>query len=63
MPRPNLRRAQALVAAFCTDRGVAYTETGLLASYAQALGHLTAVGSDLAGLVAAGGATPVPARR
>jgi fatty acid desaturase len=63
MPRPNLRRAQAMVAAFCADRGVAYTETSLLASYAQALGHLAAVGSDLAGPVAASGATPVPAQR
>jgi fatty acid desaturase len=63
MPRPNLRRAQAMVAAFCADRGVAYLETSLLASYAQALGHLAAVGSDLAGPVQAGGATPVPARR
>ena len=44
MPRPNLRRAQAMVAAFCADRGVAYTRTSLLASYAQALRHLDAVG-------------------
>ncbi len=49
MPRPNLRRAQAMVAAFCADRGVAYLETSLLASYAQALGHLAAVGSDHTG--------------
>ena len=34
MPRPNLRRAQAMVAAFCADRGVAYTQTSLLGSYA-----------------------------
>ena len=63
MPRPNLRRAQAMVAAFCADRGVAYLETSLLTSYAQALGHLAAVGSDLAGPVPATGATPVPAGR
>ncbi len=63
MPRPNLRRAQAMVAAFCADRGVAYLETSLLASYAQALGHLAAVGSGLAGPVPASGPAPVPARR
>jgi fatty acid desaturase len=62
MPRPNLRRAQSLVAAFCADRDVAYAQTSLLASYAQALGHLAAVGRDLAG-PAAGKAVPVPARR
>jgi fatty acid desaturase len=63
MPRPNLRRAQAIVFAFCTERGVAYTQTSLLASYAQALGHLAAVGSSLAGPVPAGGAAPVAAPR
>ncbi len=63
MPRPSLRRAQPLVAAFCADRGVAYLETSLLASYAQALGHLAAVGSDLTRPARARGTTPVPARR
>jgi fatty acid desaturase len=63
MPRPNLRRAQAMVAAFCAGQGVAYLETGLLASYGQALRHLAAVGGDLAGPAPAGGATPVPAQR
>jgi fatty acid desaturase len=63
MPRPNLRRAQALVSAFCTERDVAYLETGLLASYGQVLGHLAAVGSGLAGPVPAGRAAPVPAQR
>jgi fatty acid desaturase len=53
MPRPNLRRAQALVAEFCADRDVKYTETSLLGSYAQALGHLAAVGSEMANPVAA----------
>jgi fatty acid desaturase len=62
MPRPNLRRAQPLVAAFCADRGVAYTETSLFASYAQALGHLAAVGSELA-RPAAVKASPVPAQQ
>jgi fatty acid desaturase len=63
MPRPNLRRAQAMVAAFCADRGVAYMETSLLASYAQVLAHLAAIGSDLASPAPAIGTTPVPARR
>ena len=63
MPRPSLRRAQAIVAAFCADRNVAYTQTSLLASYAQALGHLAAVGGGLASPVPAIGTTPVPARR
>ena len=63
MPRPNLRRAQPLVAAFCADRDVPYTQTSLLASYAQALGHLAAVGSELASPVTAGKAAPVPAPR
>jgi fatty acid desaturase len=40
MPRPNLRRAQALVAAFCAEHGVRYVETGLLDSYRQVLRHL-----------------------
>jgi fatty acid desaturase len=62
MPRPNLRRAQALVAAFCADRDVPYTQTSLLASYAQALGHLAAVGR-LVGPVVTSKAVPVPARR
>ena len=44
MPRPNLRRAQAVVAAFCADQDVPYARTSLLGSYAQALGHLAAVG-------------------
>ncbi len=44
MPRPNLRRAQALVAAFCADQGVPYAQASLLRSYAQALRHLDAIG-------------------
>jgi len=63
MPRPNLRRAQPLVAAFCAERGVSYAQTSLLDSYGQALGHLAAVGRELAGPVAAGKAVPVPAQR
>ena len=63
MPRPNLHRAQPLVAAFCTEHDVPYTQTSLLASYAQALGHLAAVGSDLASPVPASKAVPAPAPR
>jgi hypothetical protein len=62
MPRPNRRRAQSLVAAFCADRDVSYTQTSLLASYAQALGHLSAIGSGLASPIVAPVA-PVPAPR
>jgi fatty acid desaturase len=40
MPRPSLRRAQPLVAAFCAERGLPYAEASLLGSYAQALRHL-----------------------
>jgi fatty acid desaturase len=44
MPRPSLRRSQALVAAFCAEHDVPYCETTLLGSYAQALRHLNATG-------------------
>src|SRR5580693_5696847 len=44
MPRPSLRRSQALVAAFCADRGVPYCQATLLESYAQALRYLNATG-------------------
>jgi fatty acid desaturase len=44
MPRPNLRHAQPLVRAFCLRHGVAYCETTLLRSYAQAVRHLHDVG-------------------
>ena len=47
MPRPNLRRSQALIRAFCDQHGVSYWETTLLRSYAQALHHLHAVGQPL----------------
>jgi fatty acid desaturase len=43
MPRPNLRRAQPLIAQFCAERGIRYTETGLLTSYRLVLGHLNTV--------------------
>lgn len=47
MPRPNLRRSQALVRDFCQQHGLAYHQTTLLRSYAQALDHLHEVGRPL----------------
>ena len=49
MPRCNLRAAQRIVRAFCAARGVSYAETGLIASYAQALRHLDRVGRSQPG--------------
>jgi fatty acid desaturase len=43
MPRPNLRRAQPLIAGFCAERGIRYVETGLFASYRLVLSHLDAI--------------------
>ncbi|MFC4532840.1 fatty acid desaturase family protein [Sphaerisporangium dianthi] len=47
MPTPNLRLAQPLVRAYCAELGVAYHETGLVDSYAQALRHMHAVGAPI----------------
>ncbi|MFG2089558.1 MULTISPECIES: fatty acid desaturase family protein [unclassified Spirillospora] len=47
MPRCNLRRVRPLVREHCADVGVAYVETGLVASYRQALGHMREVGEPL----------------
>ncbi|MFD7446562.1 acyl-CoA desaturase [Streptomyces sp. NPDC059909] len=49
MPRPHLRLAQPLVRAHCRRLGVPYTETGLIDSYRQALGHMREVGGELRG--------------
>ncbi|WP_406072621.1 fatty acid desaturase family protein [Micromonospora sp. NBC_01638] len=49
MPRANLRRAQPIVRAYCSEQGIPYAETGLVESYRQALGHLHAVGQPLRG--------------
>jgi len=40
--RPNLRRSQPLIEAFCQQRGVPYCQSRLAGSYAQALRHLNA---------------------
>jgi len=47
MPRPNLRRAQPLIRAFCQQHGLSYTEASLVGSYAEAVRHLHAVGAPL----------------
>ncbi|GAA3391859.1 acyl-CoA desaturase [Cryptosporangium minutisporangium] len=47
MPAPNLRRARPIVRAYCAEAGVAYYETGLIRSYAQALRHLHEAGAPL----------------
>jgi fatty acid desaturase len=44
MPRPNLRRAQLIIAEFCRQHSLPYVQTSLLDSYAQTLRHLDAVG-------------------
>ncbi|OKI00809.1 delta fatty acid desaturase [Streptomyces sp. CB02923] len=49
MPTPHLRRAQVIVRAYCAEIGVPYHETGLLASYGEALRHLHRVGEPLRG--------------
>ncbi|MFC9898470.1 fatty acid desaturase family protein [Nocardia sp. NPDC127579] len=47
MPTPNLRRAQVIVRDYCAEIGVPYHETGLIASYREALRHLHDVGVPL----------------
>ncbi len=45
MPRPNLRRAQPIVRAFCADQGLPYREDHLVASYGQVFAYLRKVGA------------------
>jgi len=47
MPRPNLRRAQPIVLAYCGELGIGYEETSLVDSYRQGLRHLHGVGAPL----------------
>jgi fatty acid desaturase len=54
MPRPNLRRAQPLVRAFCSQHDLPYTEATMFGSYAEALRHLHSVGAPLRPAQAAG---------
>jgi fatty acid desaturase len=49
MPRGNLRHAQHIVRDFCHAHRLSYLETGLIASYAQGLRYLDAVGRHSAG--------------
>jgi fatty acid desaturase len=47
MPRPNLRRAQPVVRAFCAAKSLEYSQCGLLRTYGYLLAHLHAVGASL----------------
>ena len=47
MPRPNLRRAQPVVQAFCAAHDISYHQCGLWRCYADVLRHLHAVGAPL----------------
>lgn len=44
MPRPHLRRAAPLIATFCRERDIAYTQTGLFASYGIVIRYINRVG-------------------
>jgi len=50
MPRPNLRRSQALIRGFCLQQQLPYCQTSLVSSYAQALRHLNSVGRSVGAL-------------
>jgi fatty acid desaturase len=47
MPRPSLRRSQALVRESCAERRRPDSESGVVGSYAEALCHLHQVGAAL----------------
>ncbi|TQJ03956.1 fatty acid desaturase family protein [Amycolatopsis cihanbeyliensis] len=47
MPTPHLRRAQPIVRAYCAELGIPYHQTGLVRSWAEALGHLHRAGAPL----------------
>jgi fatty acid desaturase len=49
MPRPNLRRAQALVHEFCDRHSISYAQCGLFRSYGYVLQHLHEAGAPLRG--------------
>ena len=44
MARPHLRKIRSLVATYCTDEGVTYTQTSLWQSYRIVIGYLNTVG-------------------
>jgi fatty acid desaturase len=45
MPRPSLRRAQAVVRQFCGEHRIPYKESSVIGSYTEALRHLHAAGA------------------
>jgi fatty acid desaturase len=47
MPRPNLRRAQPIVRAFCAKKDIEYAQCGWLRTYGYVLQHLHTVGAPL----------------
>ena len=47
MPRPNLRRAQPIVHAFCASKGIEYAQCGWLRTYGYVLEHLHSVGAPV----------------
>jgi hypothetical protein len=49
MPRPDLRRSQILIEAFCQQHDLPCCQASLAGSCAQALRHLNAVGRPAAG--------------
>jgi fatty acid desaturase len=49
MPTANLRRARPVVREFCAEIGVPYHETGLVRSWAEALGQLRRASAPLRG--------------
>jgi fatty acid desaturase len=44
MPRPHLRKAAPIIAAYCREHDVPYTQVGLLTSYAIVVGYINRVG-------------------
>lgn len=44
MPRPHLRKAAPIIAAYCRNHGVPYVQTGLLASYVTIVRYINRVG-------------------
>jgi fatty acid desaturase len=49
MPRPNLKRAQPIVRAYCAEHDVSYHELGLWASYGVVVDYLNHVGLQARG--------------
>ncbi|GAA2626587.1 acyl-CoA desaturase [Streptomyces axinellae] len=60
MPSPHLRKAQPIVRDYCAELGISYHETGLIASWGEALQHLKEVGEPIREGVTAEAAQAVP---